>query len=173
MPLRRNLAALAGSVAVALAVTAAAPAFAAAAPQPGAPAAATWAATNGTSAGPVPVGLSVGDTIRGHAITRVLHLTATAYGPSLADNYPYPAVDFFGKPLVRGDVAVDPSVIPLGTRLYVQGYRSPALPAGGEFAWARDEGGAIQGQRVDMFIPGNAAQVASFGIQPVTAYVLA
>ena len=169
MSLRRKIAALVGSAGVVLALTAAAPAFAASAPQA---AAASWAATAGTSAGHVPSGLRVGDTIDGHKITRMLHLTATAYGPSGADNYPYAAVDFFGKPLVPGDVAVDPSVIPLGTHLYVQGYHGAALPAGGEFAWARDEGGAIQGNRIDMFIQGSARQVSGFGVQPVTAYVL-
>jgi 3D (Asp-Asp-Asp) domain-containing protein len=151
-----------------LALTASAPALAAS----GGTAPASWAKLAGTSAGQVPAGLGVGATIGGHAITGVVHLTATAYGPSLADNYPYPAVDFFGKPLVPGDVAVDPGVIPLGTHLYVQGYRSPSLPAGGEYAWARDEGGAIQGNRIDMFIDGNPRQVSNFGVQRVTAYIL-
>ena len=103
---------------------------------------------------------------------RVLSMVATAYGPSLQDNYPYGPVDAFGNPLVAGDVAVDPSVIPLGTKLYVTGYDSPYLPAGGFYAVARDTGGAIKGDRIDLFINGTPAQVASFGIQNVTVTVL-
>lgn len=166
MSWRTRTAALFGVAGVTLSLLAAAPAKAAAA-------APSWATVAGTSAGAVGTQLAVGDQIAGHTIRRVVHLTATAYGPSLADNYPYGAVDFFGKPLVGGDVAVDPSVIPLGSHLYVTGYRSPSLPQGGEFAWARDEGGAIQGHRLDMFIAGNARQVSAFGVQPVTAYILA
>jgi 3D (Asp-Asp-Asp) domain-containing protein/LysM repeat protein len=41
-------------------------------------------------------------------------------------------------------IAVDPSVIPLGSKVYVEGY--------GE-ATAADTGGAIKGNRIDVFIP--------------------
>lgn len=126
----------------------------------------TGATASPSGAGPV------GSTIGGYTVAKVLHLTATAYGPSLQDNYPYGPVDAFGKPLVAGDVAVDPSVIPLNTHLYVAGYHSPNLPQGGEMAVARDTGGAIQGARIDMFINGNAQQVSNFGVQRVTVYVL-
>lgn len=101
-----------------------------------------------------------------------MQLVATAYGPSLQDNYPYGAVDYYGQPLVSGDVAVDPSVIPLGTRLYITGYQSPYLPAGGFYAVARDTGGAIKGGRVDIYINGSHAQVLSFGIQKVQVTIL-
>ena len=104
--------------------------------------------------------------------TRVLRLTATAYGPSLQDNYPYGPTDAFGKPLVAGDVAVDPRVIPLGTRLYVTGYHTPYLPSGGFYAVARDTGGAIKGSRIDLFINGSRAEVSSFGVQHVKVTVL-
>ncbi|PLR98766.1 3D domain-containing protein [Bacillus sp. T33-2] len=41
-------------------------------------------------------------------------------------------------------IAVDPSVIPLGSKVYVEGYG---------YATASDTGGAIKGNRIDVFIP--------------------
>ena len=111
-------------------------------------------------------------TIVGHQVLGAISLTATAYGPSVQDNYPYGATDYFGRPLIPGDVAVDPTVIPLGTRLWVTGYSSSMLPAGGFMARAVDEGNAIQGQRIDIFIDASQQTVSNFGIQHVTAYIL-
>lgn len=45
-------------------------------------------------------------------------------------------------------IAVDPSVIPLGTKLYVEGYG---------YAVAGDTGGAIKGQKIDVFFNNNSA----------------
>jgi 3D (Asp-Asp-Asp) domain-containing protein len=101
-----------------------------------------------------------------------LNMTATAYGPSLQDNYPYGPVDAFGRPLVSGDVAVDPKLIPLGTKLYISGYHSPYLPAKGFYAVARDTGNAIQGNRIDIFVNGSPNEVATFGIQHVRVTIL-
>lgn len=42
-----------------------------------------------------------------------------------------------------GTVAVDPNVIPLGTKLYVEGY-GPAV--------AEDTGGVIKGMKIDLFM---------------------
>lgn len=41
-------------------------------------------------------------------------------------------------------IAADPDVIPLGSKVYVEGYG---------YATAEDTGGAIQGNRIDVFIP--------------------
>lgn len=101
-----------------------------------------------------------------------LDLVATAYGPSLADNYPYPPVDFFGHRLRPGDIAVDPNVIPLGSVLRITGYTSPYLPTTGMIGVACDEGDAIQGNRIDIFMNGSESEVASFGIQKVTATIV-
>ena len=59
-------------------------------------------------------------------------------------------------------VAVDPSVIPLGTRLYVEGY--------GE-AIASDTGGAIKGNIIDVHFPTNA-QCEQWGRRTVQVTIL-
>ena len=53
-----------------------------------------------------------------------------------------------GLPVGPGIVAVDPSVIPLGTRMFVPGY--------GE-AVAADTGSAVQGAAIDLWFPSTAA----------------
>ena len=102
---------------------------------------------------------------------RVLHMIATAYGPSYQDNYPYGPVDYFGAPLEPGMVAVDPALIPLGSRVYVTGYHFPGLPPGGFQGVAADTGGAIVGNRLDIYLDAPSATVRQFGIQTVTVYV--
>ncbi|SFQ21049.1 G5 and 3D domain-containing protein [Salibacterium halotolerans] len=62
----------------------------------------------------------------------------------------------------RKVVAVDPSVIPLGTRVHVEGY--------GE-AVAADTGGAINGNRIDVHMPTNQ-QAMSFGRRNVQVTIL-
>ncbi len=63
-----------------------------------------------------------------------------------------------GAPVGYGVVAVDPSVIPLGTRMTIPGY--------GEGV-AADTGGAIQGAVIDLWFP-TAAAAASWGRRTVT-----
>jgi 3D (Asp-Asp-Asp) domain-containing protein len=63
-----------------------------------------------------------------------------------------------GAPVGYGVVAVDPSVIPLGTRMTIPGY--------GEGV-AADTGGAIQGATIDLWFP-TAADAAAWGRRTVT-----
>ncbi len=98
--------------------------------------------------------------------------TATAYSADPKENGGYGAVDYFGNPLKVGTVAVDPSVIPLGTRLYVEGYDFNGLPAGGMFAEATDTGNALKGNRIDIFVPGAQEELKKFGYQQVKVYLL-
>jgi len=63
-----------------------------------------------------------------------------------------------GLPVGPGVVAVDPSVIPLGTRLSIPGYGSSV---------AADTGPAIQGLRIDLWFPTRAAALA-WGWRTVT-----
>ncbi len=68
-----------------------------------------------------------------------------------------------GIPARRGIVAVDPRVIPLGTRVYVMGY-GPALAA--------DTGGAIRGAKIDLCYE-DYNEAIRFGRRTVEVYILA
>ncbi len=103
--------------------------------------------------------------------TQAVNMVATSYDASAASNGPWGAVNYFGKPLQFGDVAVDPSVIPLGSKLFISGYSDPALPRGGFYATANDVGGAIKGNRLDIFLP-TASQANQFGIENIKVQVI-
>lgn len=62
----------------------------------------------------------------------------------------------------HGIVAVDPAVIPLGTRLYIPGYG---------FAIAGDTGGAIHGNRIDLGFE-SLSDALEFGRRVVKVYTL-
>lgn len=62
-----------------------------------------------------------------------------------------------GMPVGQGVVAVDPSVIPLGTRLYVPGYGHGV---------AADVGGGIKGDTIDLWM--TPSQCAAWGRRTVT-----
>ncbi|MBP3372792.1 MAG: G5 domain-containing protein, partial [Clostridia bacterium] len=61
-----------------------------------------------------------------------------------------------------GTIAVDPSVIPLGTRMYIPGYG---------YGVARDTGGAIKGTRIDVFFE-TRSEAIRWGRRSVTIYIL-
>jgi 3D (Asp-Asp-Asp) domain-containing protein len=67
-----------------------------------------------------------------------------------------------GRPAGHGVVAVDPRVIPLGTRMYIPGYGH---------AVAGDTGGAIRGHRIDLGFNSNAA-ANQFGRRSITVYLI-
>ncbi|VEF48093.1 cell wall protein [Bacillus freudenreichii] len=59
-------------------------------------------------------------------------------------------------------IAVDPSVIPLGSKVHVEGYGT---------AIAGDTGGAIKGNKIDIFVP-SKSEAVSFGVKTVKIKVL-
>ncbi|MBD7968216.1 3D domain-containing protein [Paenibacillus gallinarum] len=104
--------------------------------------------------------------------SETLNVKATAYSSDPAENGGYGAVDYFGNPLELGTIAVDPSVIPLGTKVLVTGHSHDNLPDQAFVATATDIGGAIKGNKIDIFIPGSKSSVAKFGIQDVKLYII-
>jgi 3D (Asp-Asp-Asp) domain-containing protein len=72
--------------------------------------------------------------------------------------YYLPGNTALGVPVRRGVVAVDPKLIPLGTKLHVPGY-GPGLAA--------DVGTAIKGRIIDLWFP-STAKARSWGRRTVT-----
>lgn len=76
---------------------------------------------------------------------KVLDIKATAYAPGAHDNDQWGDKTFLGTDIRPGVIAVDPNVIPLKSKVYIQ------YPDGhGEYAVAEDTGGAIKGNRIDI-----------------------
>ncbi|NLL71818.1 MAG: DUF348 domain-containing protein [Epulopiscium sp.] len=108
--------------------------------------------------------LSNGQTI---PYSKVLNMSATAYTASYESTgkrpgHPYFGMTYSGTRAKVGTVAVDPRVIPLGTKLYVEGYG---------FATAEDIGGAVKGNIIDLYMDSHS-QVRAFGRQKRKVYVL-
>lgn len=98
--------------------------------------------------------------------TAVIDVTATAYH-RVEDGGEITAS---GTVTQYGTIAVDPRVIPLGSRLYV-------VSDGGDQSWsygpglAEDTGGLIKGTKIDLFfMTGDEAN--DFGIRPAKVYIL-
>ncbi len=88
-----------------------------------------------------------------------LTVTTTAYAPGCD------GVDFVTATGARagyGIIAVDPRVIPLGTRLYIPGYG---------YGIAADTGGAIKGNKIDLCFDTRAEAIA-WGRRTVTITIL-
>ena len=98
-------------------------------------------ATSGTAGGTAP---SVADGPR--------TLTVSATGYSIQGR------TATGLPVGPGIVAVDPAVIPLGTRMSIPGYGDGV---------AADTGGAVQGMTIDLWFP-TLAEALAWGRRTVT-----
>lgn len=72
---------------------------------------------------------------------RIIEMIATGYDSGVGSNGRWAGRTATGRRAGYGVVAVDPRFIPLGTRLYIDGYG---------YAVAGDTGGAIKGNRIDL-----------------------
>lgn len=98
--------------------------------------------------------------VAGKTIT--MHATAYNWNCATCDGRGLTATGYNVKANPDGVIAVDPSVIPLGTKVYVEGYG---------YAVARDTGGAIKGNRIDVHMRSvSAAQ--QFGRRTVKVTII-
>lgn len=99
----------------------------------------------------------------GEGAVKEMTVTATAYTAYCAGCSGTTAIgiDLRANPNQRV-IAVDPRIIPLGTKVWVEGY--------GE-AIAGDTGGAIKGNKIDVFIPSQESAMA-WGVKTVKIKIL-
>lgn len=100
---------------------------------------------------------------------KMLTMNATAYDTSPAQNGGYSRTALGLVPNI-GIVAVDPSVIPLGSRLYIESTDDGESWVYG-YAIAGDTGGAIKGNRIDLCYTSNS-QCRAFGRRQANVYIL-
>lgn len=95
---------------------------------------------------------------------KTITMEATAYNWDCAtcDGRGLTATGYNLKANPDGVIAVDPRVIPLGTKVYVEGYG---------YAVARDTGGAIKGNRIDLHMRSISA-ARQFGRQSVKVTII-
>ncbi|AIE60053.1 LysM peptidoglycan-binding and 3D domain-containing protein [Bacillus methanolicus] len=94
---------------------------------------------------------------------KVITVTATAYTADCGgcSGVTATGINLKANPNAKV-ISVDPSVIPLGSRVYVEGYG---------YATAADTGGAIKGHLIDVFIP-SKEQAVQWGRKQVKVTIL-
>ncbi|NLM75120.1 MAG: DUF348 domain-containing protein [Clostridiaceae bacterium] len=105
--------------------------------------------------------------------SKKLNMQATAYTASFEDTGKHPdhpafGITYTGMRVRHGMIAVDPKVIPLGTKVYVE-VPGPAPDYG--FAIAADIGSAIKGNLIDLYFD-SSSKVKAWGRRNVVVYIL-
>ncbi|MYL21958.1 DUF348 domain-containing protein [Halobacillus litoralis] len=137
-------------------------------PQPAVTASASQPEEEPSSSGKVvqtsaKVSKSSEETSREKESSQTLQMHATAYTAECTgcSGITATGIDLNANP-DKKVVAVDPSVIPLGSRVWVEGYGT---------AVAGDTGGAINGKRIDLHVP-SKSEAYSFGSKTVKVKIL-
>lgn len=112
---------------------------------------------------------SRGDTIR---YKQILNMRATAYTASYVDTGKSPGdagfgITYTGMKVRKGVIAVDPKVIPLGSRVYVEVIGANDYG----YAVAADIGSAIKGNLIDLYFD-SSSTVSAWGCKRVRVYML-
>ncbi len=88
-----------------------------------------------------------------------IDVVATAYGGG--------GITFSGKVVAEGMIAVDPTVIPLGSKVYVTGdYADLGI------CYAEDTGGYIKGNRIDVYMEASVEEQLLFGRRDMRVYIM-
>ncbi len=95
--------------------------------------------------------------------SKTFTVTSTAYTAECAgcSGYTATGINLKANPDAKV-IAVDPSVIPLGSTVYVEGYG---------YAKAGDTGGAIKGNKIDVFVP-TKQEAFSWGVRTVKVTIV-
>jgi uncharacterized protein YabE (DUF348 family) len=108
--------------------------------------------------------MALGEQIsRGAASGKEFYVRSTAYTASCngCSGVTATGIDLRANPNVKV-IAVDPSIIPLGTKVYVEGYG---------YAIAADTGSAIKGYKIDIFLP-SKSDAYRWGVRKVKIRIL-
>lgn len=92
-----------------------------------------------------------------HVLEELGEFNITAYCACSKCNGKWGAIDGYGKRLEWGCVAVDPKVIPMKTKLVIDGYDN--------IFEARDTGSGVKGKHIDMFVPVSHDEARKMGVQ--------
>jgi 3D (Asp-Asp-Asp) domain-containing protein len=91
----------------------------------------------------------------GHQLKYFGECTITYFCPCKRCNGKWGAIDSFGNPLKFGTVAVDTKVIPMHTKLVIDGYD--------QVFEALDTGSGVKGNHIDVFVPVSHAEALKMG----------
>ncbi|HAK74759.1 MAG TPA: hypothetical protein DCP36_16610 [Sporomusaceae bacterium] len=98
--------------------------------------------------------------------SEAIEMVATAYAPGAHDNGKWGDLTHMGTKVRPGIIAVDPKLIPLGSRVYIE-----FADGHGAYATAEDTGGAIKGKRIDIAMA-TVDEAYKFGMQKAKVYIV-
>ncbi len=105
---------------------------------------------------------------KGFTYSKMITVKATAYESTFGSRNGKPGITASGLPLEVGMIAVDPRLIPLGTKCYIE---DPNGVYNFGYVLAADTGGAIKGNRIDVCVP-TYNDAIQFGVRNLNVYIL-
>ncbi len=105
---------------------------------------------------------------KGFTYSKMITVKATAYESTFGSRNGKPGITASGLPLAVGMIAVDPRLIPLGTKCYIE---DPNGVYNFGYVLAADTGGAIKGNRIDVCVP-TYNDAIQFGVRNLNVYIL-
>ena len=91
----------------------------------------------------------------GHRMEYISEFTVTYYCSCKRCNGSWGAIDRFGNPLKWGTVAADPKVLPMHTKIVIDGYD--------QVFEVLDTGSGVRGNHIDVFVPVSHSEALQMG----------